>query len=318
MRVTFRVQRAYKGDLGTEVRVYTGWGGGDCGSVFSAGLTYLVYAWGSGLAQLRVSICSPGGWVDGGAFASELRYLRKERPTKDDLAPLRRGFVEDRSSAEQRRLWTQRYAAATGEICGTVTGAGTKNVDRRTVAFLSLAGGSPIQYPKAEVSKNGSFCSERLGPGQYYLFFTDSNDQGLTAAIYYPGVNSRSQATTFEIGAGQTKSGIVFKISVQHSYSVRGLISTGDKASLGENDVMLRLLRLDDAPMRAWYETEVNFQGSFPLPKVKYFHFDNVLPGDYVVWPTMPGPGWRTRITRVSVTTHSKFVILDLAHGEQD
>jgi len=46
MLVTFRVQKAYKGDLGPKVRVITGVGGGDCGARFAPGLTYLVYGWG--------------------------------------------------------------------------------------------------------------------------------------------------------------------------------------------------------------------------------------------------------------------------------
>jgi len=35
MRLTFHVQRAYKGDVGREVLLSTGLGGGDCGARFS-------------------------------------------------------------------------------------------------------------------------------------------------------------------------------------------------------------------------------------------------------------------------------------------
>src|SRR6185436_12957521 len=40
----FSVQQAYSGVAGTEVEVYTGSGGGDCGYQFKVGQRYLVYA----------------------------------------------------------------------------------------------------------------------------------------------------------------------------------------------------------------------------------------------------------------------------------
>src|SRR5882762_3290919 len=49
MTITFRVQRAYKGNLGSEVQIDTGLGGGDCGAGFNTGLTSLVYAYGPDL-----------------------------------------------------------------------------------------------------------------------------------------------------------------------------------------------------------------------------------------------------------------------------
>jgi|ERR1700722_1491440 len=47
MLVTFRVLRAYKGDLGTEIGIKTGFGGGDCGAVYAPGVTYLIFASGT-------------------------------------------------------------------------------------------------------------------------------------------------------------------------------------------------------------------------------------------------------------------------------
>jgi len=72
MVVTFRVQRAYKGDLGPEIKIRTGLGGGDCGAVFASGLTYLVFAWKTPAGDLRVNMCSPGDWVGGNNAAVEL------------------------------------------------------------------------------------------------------------------------------------------------------------------------------------------------------------------------------------------------------
>jgi hypothetical protein len=60
MLVTFRVQRAYKGDLGPEVQLRSSLGGGDCGAQVDPGLACLVYADGPTLGGLGVSMCSTG------------------------------------------------------------------------------------------------------------------------------------------------------------------------------------------------------------------------------------------------------------------
>ena len=61
--VTFEVERHWKGAPDDTVTIYTGAGGGDCGSPFDVGLTYLVYATtrggGSG-STLQTSICHRG------------------------------------------------------------------------------------------------------------------------------------------------------------------------------------------------------------------------------------------------------------------
>src|SRR5262249_46516885 len=62
MRITFRVKKVYKGDLGETVELYTGMGGGDCGARFETGLDYLVYAYNRSPGKLWASRCSPGGW----------------------------------------------------------------------------------------------------------------------------------------------------------------------------------------------------------------------------------------------------------------
>ena len=41
--ITFRVKRVYQGDLGPQVQVRTGVGGGDCGAAYQTGMDYLVY-----------------------------------------------------------------------------------------------------------------------------------------------------------------------------------------------------------------------------------------------------------------------------------
>ncbi len=319
MVVTFRVERAYKGELGAEIQVKTGLGGGDCGAVFSPGLTYLVFAMKSDAKVLAVNMCSPGGWVGGSSAQTELRYLRKERPAGSDLVLIRRWDEKEYAAQEERRRRVyeedgKRYAAATGEICGTVHSEKTKDEGTGIVSFLSAAGFSPSAHPTAYVRSDGSFCSKRLGPGKYYLYFTRESESGLTSAVYYPGVEEKEKATIIEVNAGEEKSGITFKVPVQETHSVRGVLNIYDSSKAGAHVAYVTLVSLDGDSFLAQHQQRIDFEGSSALPKVKYFQFENVLPGRYTAYVFVVGRGWYTKKEEVSVTTHMKFVSLELFH----
>ena len=318
MVVTFRVQRAYKGALGSEVQLMTGFGGGDCGAGFTSGLTYLVYASGPNLRELGVNMCSPGGWVESKYVAADLRHLRKERPISGDLTPPRPWTMQESPEQEQERQrdageFKKQYEAVTGRICGTVVQKEMKDPPG-FVSFLSTNGYSPVEHPNTSVERDGSFCSGRLGPGKYNLYFEKGSYEGLRAAIYYPGVVDRSRALSIEISAGQTQSNIEFNVPVQRTYSVRGLISTNDKSGLNGKNVDVGLFRLDGDPRNAWYTQLIDFNSNFPLPKTKYFNFENVLPGHYIAYVSVDGKGWYTKKVDVDVTNHMKFISLELIH----
>jgi len=73
-RITFKVTERFIGASGTEVIVWTGMGGGDCGYGFVVGTTYLVYGFSTPDGSLSTSICSRTQPV---SFAGgDLEYLR--------------------------------------------------------------------------------------------------------------------------------------------------------------------------------------------------------------------------------------------------
>ena len=319
MRVNFRVQRLYKGEARPEIQIITGLGGGDCAAIFAPGLSFLVFASGSPKGDLWVSMCSPGGWVGNSSVDTELRYLRKERPIARDLEAVRPLTAEECTTQEEKRRhdfeeYQRRYAAVTGKICGTVAAEKTRGGNTGMVSFLSLAGYSPVAHPTATVNADRSFCSQPLGPGKYYLQFTRSSEEGLTSAVYYPGVSERNKAAVIEVNAGQTQSDVTFNVPVQKTYSVRGVISTNDKSGLNATSVYVSLVSLDGVPFPAAYTKPINFEGSFPLPKMKYFDFENVLPGRYLAYVSVVGQGWYTKKEELSVTTHMRFISLQLMH----
>jgi hypothetical protein len=155
------------------------------------------------------------------------------------------------------------------------------------------------------------FAAERLGPGKYYVYFARS----LREALYYPGVSEPTSATAIEVVAGHDQSNLIFRVPEQRTYSVGGFISTNDTAGLTGNDVSVALISLD-GDRQTWYATAIDFQGSLPLPKVRFFNLKNVLPGHYVAYVSVAGDGWQTRKVEVNVTTHMKFISLELLHNK--
>ena len=313
MVITFRNQRTYKGDLGTEVQLATGLGGGDCGATYATGLNYLVYASGSNHDQLNVSMCSPGGWIESSGVEADLRYLRKERPTSADLAPILRGNAPGVDKQQEQRLRAaeerrKQYAAATGRICGRLVLPHRSEDFRGTIAFLSTQGYSPAEYPDASINQDGSFCSRDLGPGKYNLFFVGGTE-GARRAEYYPGVTEIAKAIPIEVSAGQTVSGVVFKITNQNEYSVRGFVSIDEKPDFNPTDTQVTVLLIrTDGDRRVWYSDKA----IFVLPKLAYFKIPNVVPGHYAACVVSPATGWMTMKADVTVTTHPKFISLDL------
>jgi hypothetical protein len=73
-----------------------------------------------------------------------------------------------RDSAEFKK----RYAEVTGEVCGTTLEEKPTDANPGLIEFLATAGYSPIEHPTVYVNADGSFCSGRLGPGKYYLYFS--------------------------------------------------------------------------------------------------------------------------------------------------
>ena len=132
--------------------------------------------------------------------------------------------------------------------------------------------------------------------------------------MYYPGVVEKEKATIIEVNSGQAQSGIAFKVPFQETHSVRGVLSIYDGSRVGAHVAYVTMVSLDGGSLRAQCQQRIDFEGSSALPKVKYFKFENVLPGRYTAHVSGLGRGWYTKKEEVSVTTHMKFVSLELFH----
>ncbi len=257
--VTFRVLRAYKGDLHSQVQIVTGLGGGDCGRVFNPGLTYLVFAY-SGQTQspseLTVGLCEPGGWIGDPRAAAALRYLRNETPTRDDTHTWI-GLKQEQLEAQEKLAATeasQQFESITGELCGRVDSPIPKE-SFDEVSLISTRAVTASEHPFVKIQKDGSFCTPRVPPGEYYLYFTRSSyDQ----ASYYPGVSDFAEATTIKVSAGDTQNNIRFIAPPQRTYSVRGFILANETPPNGTQTVVL--IRLNPGKLPFPYNQSVTLK----------------------------------------------------------
>ena len=320
VEIAFQVLRRYKGIAGIVVRVRTGMGGGDCGAGYAQGLTYLVYASKLSDGELGVSMCSPGGWVGNEALQPDLRYLRKEPPTWGDLSPwVPRGeWQESRRKAEERQRkvkeWQERYEGATGKICGKIDGRKMSGSISGSIYFLPTLGYSYMDPPMAQIGEDGSFCSRQLGPGNYYLYFQGGSDDKHLSDVYYPSSPDQAGATPIKVTAGKTQSDLELIAQDKGTYSVRGIIRANEKPPVGGlEEISIVLVPLDGGPLARFRSQTVSFK-ALSFANAGYFHLDDVLPGHYAVFATTYTDGWFTKRVDLTVSSHSKFIFVDLIH----
>lgn len=319
--VTFIVNRAYRGDVGSQVQVKTGLGGGDCGARFVPGVKYLVYLNASNPNDFATSMCSPGGWIEGNDIASDLRYLRGEPPLKSDLARLLREsaksprelVVEKSLRARDFERRKQLLSKMTGRICGTIQWERPpKDSYYGGISFLSTKGYLPGEIPYASVNADGSFCSEPLFPGKYYVRHSSMRDDRLVTSLYYPGVSDHEKATPIEVKAEETHSGVDFRVTPQETFSVRGFLFANDVQKSDGEGVSVVLYRVNGDPRIDTHSTFVR-----GIAKFGYFSIQNVLPGRYTVYISGPGAGWFSKKKETVVDKHSKFIWVELIHKKE-
>jgi hypothetical protein len=319
--VNFVVNRIYKGELGSQVQVKTGLGGGDCGAGFVPGLKYLVYLNASDANDFATSMCSPGGWIESESIASDLRFLRRQQPLRIDLikfkpysARTQRELTTEKTRREREyERYKQQRAKITGKVCGKILWEQPpRDSYYGTVSFLPTKGYLPREIPYASVNEDGSFCSDPLLPGKYYVRYARALHDAQATSLYYPGVSDYEKATSIEVKAEETHSGVNLKVVQQEVFSVRGFLFAKEFPQSSENIVSVVLFRLNGDPSIDSYST---FVGG--IPPLGYFSIQNVLPGRYAVYISGPGAGWLSRKREIVVEKHSKFIWLELIHKKQ-
>lgn len=152
-----------------------------------------------------------------------------------------------------------------------------------------VQGGTMVSL--TETDSNGRYRLENIPPGRYYI------QAGLVDnPNYYPGVATASGATSVQVTAGATVSGIDFRMIRAAGVRVSGRISP----SINPKPGSVRLL--GGAPITGMPVTSIGSDG--------YFEFLRVPPGDYTVMvapshPLLPGLPIKVENNDVSIGVSS-------------
>jgi len=251
MSVTFTDTHFYKGVQKRTVQLQTGLGGGDCGFQFELKRRYLVYAYKNENGQLSTGICTETAPIE--ESGTNLAYLRGESLSPDGPRDV------------------QHFHS--GRLCGRIVRDTQPAADDDPrIQFVRHASVSPIPNDEAEPDEKGKFCAD-VDPGIYRLIFTDTlGDDDITSYVYYPGTVQAADATEITVNPGEIVSDVIFKIPVQETFSVSGVVSLSDNSPLPAN-LKIILISSDQPFQGPVYGEDVAQNGAFVFPRV--------LPGRY-------------------------------------
>jgi hypothetical protein len=260
IRVSFSAVRSYRGSQREQLIVETGFGAGDCGYLFKTGESYLVHA-STESGQLSTSICSGTRELEDAGV--ELRFLRGEPPTPDDLLDLR--------NQPNAREWR---ADDFGKICGRVSfpeGAKARSVTVR----IFPEGDHPLSFfgESVESGADGSFCFSWLEPGKYLIGASAEGprNSGIRYLSYFPGVLQRSRATRIDIKRGASVARADFVLAPQPQFTVSGYLRGVPRSMVESIQVFLMIDKLD--AFSALEPVPLGPLGTFEIKKVPPGHY---------------------------------------------
>jgi hypothetical protein len=219
--ISFRVLRAYRGDVSGLVTVLTASSDADCGFDFDTGSQYLVYADRVDDNTLRTSICTGTSLSQHAAPA--LRVLRGEDPTPDDLLDAKSYY--DKFAPQ----WT-------GTVCGRIIKPDGTPLAKAWIELTQVRDDTLLPNTAAEsatANSDGTFSIRYIRPGKYLLTAErlDSKDY-LRWSGYYPGVMAHAEAKLIEVHAGENLSDIQFAVGKVRVHTVLFRIVTSDGSAL--------------------------------------------------------------------------------------
>lgn len=291
---TFKVARTYKGAHADQAKITTGFGMGDCGELFRADVTYVIYADREDDGSFSTSICSGDFEVKADDVA--LRYLRGEPALPSDLQP---------PSPDEK--WTP--PTNTSKVCGSVIGGGRKSDDNVNL-FLSRQDKLGLTVEDGtDLEDDGTFCFDSVDPGTYVLATIITSENSATALTYYPGVATAAEATPIDVHAGDQISKLVVAFPKPSSTEVTGRV-VPQNAALPTEGVAVMLIGNTDFPMMPGLMVPVNSDSTFK--------FEHVRPGHYELMAIVDDDSevgtskWLTRKVAIDVSDSVSGIQLDL------
>ena len=267
--VEFTTNRVFRGAVGKNITVLTGFGGGDCGYDFRTGRSYLVYASSGRQGDWFTSICSGTAALEDAGAA--MRFLAGEKPTSEDLL----------SPSEFEKHYSKDILPKrTGTVCGWVLkpdgtplkGADVELWEPREDEFPSLS------FADENTSTaDGHFCIKNAEPGGY-LLTVESIDYNHDARYlsFFPGVLSRVEAVPLYIEAGVRLPDVRVSTFREPLYTIRIRVVAADGSQLSYKNGC-------GVAVDSTYRDPLSYHLSHTLKEDGTYTFGFIPSGKYVV-----------------------------------
>jgi hypothetical protein len=258
--VFFTVIRTYRGSERQQMKVTTGWGGGDCGFDFETGKEYLVYAAPGDNGDLETGICSSTKSLqDAGP---ELRVLRDEPPSPEDL------LTTD-------AYYKRKTSKMGGLLCGRVTDVQGKPLNAASLELIPIRSDPFVaEADETRSDSHGTFCFKGVDTGKFLLSGEQTDQNNSILKGFYPGVSKRSDAKAIEVDDHDTKlSELNFVLHDQPVHTLRFRIVNAINRPMPSN---LQVMLIDSLnPSTADYHetSNVNADGTAMFESVPEGHY---------------------------------------------
>jgi hypothetical protein len=259
--VRMKAIRTYRGSLRDEVVVKMG--GSTCDFDFDSGGTYLVDAEQVNSGELFTSICSATSSIsDAGP---ELRVLRNEPPSPEDLLPLK-----DYYEYKKKNSW--------GKICGRVSHSDSSEPTSFLVTVWKVhddfRGAMKVDLAETDKAKR-TFCSNPLPPGSYFVGAEDGEwwETRKQYRGYYPAARRFSEAKPLTVKAAATVNAADLVLYPEEVHYVRGRVRDGNGRLLGSGELQVTIVSAESDllydPLSKWIEKDGFFIFGY-VPKGRY------------------------------------------------
>jgi hypothetical protein len=296
---TFRVSRVYKGSARREVKVATGFGGGDCGDRFDPDKRYVVYAFEEKKGTLTTGICAGNFEAEG--ENEDLRYLRKLPPEPEDNLPFPLASDPIEPSTE---------SANRARVCGSVLSNDASSTTPTIIMLTSTSRFGLRVQDDTELEDNRTFCMNYVEPGDYLLLAIAVSDNGIENVTFYPGVARQSEATRLKVHPADQITKLVFGFQQTKLPSVSGHLLAVN-APLPTDEVYVVLLGDTGLPLSMPFAAKVESDGSFLFPAIPVGHYELMAVGGESSGSNSTSQ-WLTRKVEVDVSENVNGVQVEL------
>lgn len=273
-----------------------------CDFEFTRGQKYLVYASGDGHIGLRANLFGRTNLLE--RAGADLRYLRGEAPTEEDLM--------SRTDKERRDLKPR-----TGTVCGHILGPDGKPFEDAVVYVRTTDHEKQAGFARSE--EDGSYRAELVLPGTYLVAaygYKPDFETGVLCTGVYPAGRRLTDAAPIVVLAQSEACTIDFQLTEQPVHTVTGVLQMPENTRFPEKALIDIKGTKESALSGAWggplgLEPLWVWRTTTMMEKDGSFRLSRMPPGHYSIQAFLPNhgklsprteDGWESGIVEIYVS----------------